>query len=63
MQSDVQKTLPIGIQTTYFNVTMAPADWLHLLTASVLASIPVFLLFMGLQRWMVSGLTAGAVKG
>jgi ABC-type glycerol-3-phosphate transport system permease component len=63
MQSDAQKTLPIGIQTTYFNVTMAPADWLHLLTASVLASIPVFLLFMGLQRWMVSGLTAGAVKG
>ena len=63
MQSDVKKTLPMGIQTTYFNVTMAPADWLHLLTASVLASIPVFLLFMGLQRWMVSGLTAGAVKG
>jgi len=63
MQSDAQKTLPIGIQTTYFNVTMAPSDWLHLLTASVLASIPVFLLFMGLQRWMVSGLTAGAVKG
>ncbi len=63
MQSDAQKTLPIGIQTSYFNVTMAPADWLHLLTASVLASIPVFLLFMGLQRWMVSGLTAGAVKG
>ncbi len=63
MQSDAQKTLPIGIQTTYFNVTMAPSDWLHLLTASVLASVPVFLLFMGLQRWMVSGLTAGAVKG
>jgi ABC-type maltose transport system permease subunit len=33
------------------------------MAASVLASIPVFVLFGALQRWMVSGLTAGAVKG
>jgi multiple sugar transport system permease protein len=61
--SNPQMTLPIGIQSAYVNDTMGPADWLHLLSASVLASIPVFFLFGALQRWMVSGLTAGAVRG
>jgi ABC-type maltose transport system permease subunit len=33
------------------------------LAAAFLSAIPVFLVFMGLQRWIVSGSTAGAVKG
>jgi multiple sugar transport system permease protein len=61
--SNSHMTLPIGIRSAYFNEAMGPADWLHLMSASVLASIPVFLLFGALQRWMVSGLTAGAVRG
>jgi multiple sugar transport system permease protein len=61
--SNSQMTLPIGIQSSFFNLAMGPDDWIHLLSASVLASIPVFLLFGGLQRWMVGGLTAGAVRG
>jgi ABC-type glycerol-3-phosphate transport system permease component len=63
LQNNSQMTLPIGIQTTYFNVVMGPDDWIRLLCGSVLASVPVFVLFGGLQRWMVSGLTAGAVRG
>jgi multiple sugar transport system permease protein len=63
LQDNAQMTLPIGILSTNFNETMGPADWLHLLSASVIACIPVFILFIGLQRWMVSGLTAGAVRG
>jgi multiple sugar transport system permease protein len=54
LQDNSQMTLPIGIQTTY--------GGLDLLAGSVLACIPVFILFVGLQRWMVSGLTAGAVN-
>jgi ABC-type glycerol-3-phosphate transport system permease component len=63
LQSNDQMTLPIGIQSTYFSGTQTPSDWIHLITASVLTSIPVFLLFGGLQRWLVGGLTAGAVRG
>lgn len=63
LQSNSQMTLPIGIRSTYFNNSMGPSDWIHLLSASVLACIPVFVLFGALQRWMVGGLTAGAVRG
>lgn len=62
LQSNDQMTLPIGIQTTFFSGTSTPSDWIHLLAASVLTSIPVFILFAGLQRWLVGGLTAGAVR-
>jgi ABC-type glycerol-3-phosphate transport system permease component len=62
LQNNAQMTLPIGIQSTYFNLSMGPDEWVNLLAASVIASIPVLILFAGLQRWMVSGLTAGAVK-
>jgi len=63
LQNNAQMTLPIGIQSTYFNLSMGPDEWVNLLAASVIASIPVFIVFAGLQRWMVSGLTAGAVRG
>jgi ABC-type glycerol-3-phosphate transport system permease component len=63
LQNNGQMTLPIGIQSTYFNLAMGPDEWVRLLAASVLVSIPVFIIFVGLQRWMVSGLTAGSVKG
>jgi ABC-type glycerol-3-phosphate transport system permease component len=63
LQSGSQMTLPVGIQLNFFVENMGPQTWLYLLAASVLASIPVFLIFIVLQRWMVSGLTAGAVRG
>jgi len=63
LQNNAQMTLPVGIQSSYFNVVMGPDNWIRLLCGSVLASIPVFVLFGGLQRWMVGGLTAGAVRG
>jgi trehalose/maltose transport system permease protein len=37
--------------------------WGEILAASVVASVPVALLVLFLQRRIVSGLTAGAVKG
>ena len=38
-------------------------EWGQFAAGSVMAGIPVVLLFLFLQRYIVSGLTAGAVKG
>jgi multiple sugar transport system permease protein len=38
-------------------------DWIGMMAASVIASIPVAIMFIFLQRFFVAGLTAGAVKG
>jgi multiple sugar transport system permease protein len=38
-------------------------DWIGMMSASVIASIPIAILFVFLQRYFIAGLTAGAVKG
>ncbi len=35
----------------------------HLMAGSVIATVPILLLFLGLERFMTRGLTAGSVKG
>lgn len=35
----------------------------HLMAGSVIATIPIMVLFLGLERFMTRGLTAGSVKG
>jgi multiple sugar transport system permease protein len=38
-------------------------DWGSIMAASVLAVLPVIVMFTFLQRFLVEGMTAGAVKG
>ena len=38
-------------------------DWGAFAAGAVMAAIPVVLLFLFLQKYIVGGLTAGAVKG
>ena len=35
----------------------------HLMAGAVIATIPVMVLFLGLEKFMTKGLTAGSVKG
>ena len=35
----------------------------HLMAGAVVATVPIMLLFLGLERFMTKGLTAGSVKG
>jgi len=60
LQSDSNLTLPIGIQRFVFQTG---ADWQYLTAASVLVTIPVLIIFIWAQRYLISGLTGGSVKG
>jgi arabinogalactan oligomer/maltooligosaccharide transport system permease protein len=60
MQSELNYTLPVGLRMM---VGEFASDWGLFAAASLLISIPVVALFMSLQKYLISGLTAGAVKG
>jgi N,N'-diacetylchitobiose transport system permease protein len=61
MTRDDKKTLPVWLST--FSDANRGTDWGAVMAGSTLISIPVILFFLMVQGRMVSGLTAGAVKG
>ncbi len=60
MTNQTRYTLPVLIQSS---VTEFSADWGLFAAGAVVTSIPVMVAFYVLQRALVGGLTAGAVKG
>lgn len=54
------RTLPIGLQAF---IGQYSTDWNLLMAGAVVTTVPVIVLFVFLQRYLVAGLTAGAVKG
>jgi ABC-type glycerol-3-phosphate transport system permease component len=61
IQSQSNKTVPVGIYSMMGGY--GEVDWGAIMAASTLGAIPMLLVFLFLQRWMVQGLSAGAVKG
>lgn len=53
-------TFPVGLLTF---VSKFSVDWGQMMAAGVLALIPSCLFFVFIQRYLVQGLTSGAVKG
>jgi multiple sugar transport system permease protein len=56
-----KQTLPPGLVNTF--ISEASTSWPALMAASLLVSVPVCAAFILLQRFLVGGITAGAVKG
>jgi multiple sugar transport system permease protein len=54
------KTLPVAV---YNFISYAQIDWGGLMAAAVVITLPVLVLGLLTQRYIVKGLTAGAVKG
>jgi N,N'-diacetylchitobiose transport system permease protein len=61
MNRPEHQTLPVWLQA--FNEGARGTDWGGVMAGSTLIAIPVIAFFLLVQRWVTSGLLAGAVKG
>jgi len=55
------RTIAVGLQQ--FIGGQYASNWGPFAAGSILASIPIVIIFLSLQRFIVNGLTAGSVKG
>jgi N,N'-diacetylchitobiose transport system permease protein len=61
LQDQSKQTLTVWL--SYFSGTARNTDWGALMAASTVTAVPVIVFFLLVQRKVVFGLTAGAVKG
>jgi multiple sugar transport system permease protein len=57
--TEASRTVPVAL-ALFPGVFEVP--WGDIAAASILASLPPIIIVVGLQRWLVQGLTAGALK-
>lgn len=60
MNKEEMYTAPVGLR---FFVGGFSQQWGYFAAGSIVTAIPIMILFLFLQKYLVSGLTAGAVKG
>lgn len=61
LAGEEERTLPVGLVVAYMGET--GTAWADLMAASLVVSLPVVVVFMVVQRYLVEGLTSGSVKG
>lgn len=60
-ETEASATLPVGL--TMLQNNDGVSNWGPVMAATIMTMIPVLLLFLALQKYMIKGLTSGAVKG
>lgn len=61
MNSTTHYTLPVGLRGFIFNEFSQ--NWTIFAAGAVIASVPILITFLAMQRYLVSGLARGAVRG
>jgi multiple sugar transport system permease protein len=60
VNSDAMKTLPLGLQSF---LGLHGAEWTLLMAGSMMMIAPMIIVFVVGQRWFISGIQLGALKG
>ncbi|MBC7472867.1 MAG: carbohydrate ABC transporter permease [Candidatus Sericytochromatia bacterium] len=60
MSTSEHYTLPVGLRTFVFEFN---TDWNYMAAGAIIVSLPVLIFFFIAQKFLISGLTAGGVKG
>ena len=60
LESTAKKTIPVGLVNLQGTTT---TNWTMVMAGMVIASVPLVVVFLLLQRQFIRGLTAGGVKG
>ncbi|MDN5688936.1 MAG: carbohydrate ABC transporter permease [Brachybacterium sp.] len=63
LMSDTDKVAPLPIGLTQLQDNEGLTNWGPVMAGTVLTTVPMLLVFLILQKQMIKGLTAGAVKG
>ena len=63
LMSDDEKTAPLPVGLTFLQNNDGVTTWGPVLAGTIIVMVPVLILFLLLQRYMIKGLTSGAVKG
>lgn len=63
LMSDGPATAPLPVGLTQLQDSEGLTNWGPVLAGTVLTMVPILIIFLALQRHMIKGLTAGAVKG
>jgi sn-glycerol 3-phosphate transport system permease protein len=56
-------TLPVGLTLLQNTENPSTTNWGPVMAGTILAMLPILVIFLALQRHMIRGLTSGAVKG
>jgi ABC-type glycerol-3-phosphate transport system permease component len=58
--ADELKTLPVGVQDLFHSALI---DWGLIMAAGMMITIPALIFFVTVQRYLIRGWGAGAIKG
>lgn len=63
LMSDDESVAPLPVGLTFLQQAEGVTNWGPVMAVTLLAMLPILLVFVVLQRHMIRGLTSGAVKG